>query len=211
MFKKSIIFLFIIVLILSLKSLIVFTDVKGVDNFSDIKLVSEREYLEAISKAKNMSLKEAKKYVDDVIEKHMQNKAKNYSKDGQRPMLDKKYYYYVIIRAKQKVAPGVVIEIGVPGILYSQGTFREFVSIEEQKAYTDIVSYDIHQWKEFYVYAEKISGARVVLRGRGCVEISEPYAILHGINLKFWTYSNTINHAKYYRKTVNLFHEESLY
>lgn len=216
---RKIMAVFLVMTLLCINLGMVFAnDEATIQNFSGkFKYISEQEYLESVASSKGYTIDQAKKYVNHTIEEHRKSLNKNYgdiivpSAIGDiEPVPGQPGYHYARIYDLYEEYPGVVIEIGVPGIIYSSGSFTGFVSINEDSAYTSLISPGVHNWQESYAEAYMNSGSSVTLRGRGVVYVDSDYALNMGINLNGWSFAYIHEDLHVYRKAVSISHTENL-
>jgi len=192
--KRLSVLIFSLLILFSLVGIWLYKTDGSEDGRYNIKEVSEEEYLNIVAVGKGISTEEATEYVNKII--------KNYQVE-QEEAFD---FYYVVIYDKQELDKGVIVEIGVPGIMYANESTERFVNVESDLTYTKAIS-DIKGWDEFFATAYLRDSTTIVLQGRGRVALSESFALKNEVDVQSWTQEP--NYQEYWQ-VVDLFYVLSL-
>jgi hypothetical protein len=209
-------------------------------NAENLKMIAPEEYFKIIANARNISVTEAEKITKEIIKEHQKYLIK-YNKIIKNKDKDEKFedilkdpgitiqsidwgpywtdnnggkYFMVTVYKQQDVGGGILIEVGVPGIIYVYGTYaRQFVSIDSSACYAQPVSSGYYIYNVFVKSASLSSDkTKVYLYTRGNVEITVQKSEQLGITIEEliqYGFSYVANYT--YRKTVSISHTESLY
>ncbi len=189
-----------------------------------IREVTPQEYYEMIAQARNISVKDAEKITKQLISEHQRSlkEAKKTSNDDEISTQSISWgtswssnggkYYHVVIYKQQNEGGGMVIEVGVPGIVYLYGSYaREFVSIDTSATYARPVTSGTYTYSSATLVSSLINN-EVHLNTRGTTEVTTTIAQEMGVSIAdLLSYGFSTSNNFTYRKTTTIAHIEKLY
>lgn len=193
--------------------------IQGTEN---VRIISSDEYYNLIAKARNISIQQAKLMTDRIIAQHEAKlKESNVSKGGISTLSigwgsswsgSGGTYYNAVVYKQQDVGGGMIIEVGVPSVIYIAGSYaRQFVSIDQAACYAKPISSGTYTYDPFTKTAS-LQNNQVHLNSRGNVEITTSIATSLGFSVKdLLSFGFTATNNTTYRRTVTISHVESLY
>lgn len=136
----------------------------AIENSTHIRYLTYSQFVNLIAKTKNISNVESAKLI---------------AKDSAFSPSEKGIYNgtieYVIIYGRENFGTcnkPVIVELGVPAILYVNGGIRYFKKVYTEDAYTNIISSNYVTWDEMYAVAYEPNSVTVVLNGRGVATVA---------------------------------------
>lgn len=203
------------------------TSVNIQDN-NNIRIITSEEYYQMIAKARNISIEKAKSITKQIIAKHQRSlkklgKSSALSQSGDISIESVDwgsswsdgnggYYYNAVVYTDYDAGGGIIVEVGVPAIIYIYDSYgREFVSIDAAACYANPISSGTYTYNAFTKTASLIDN-KVHLNSRGAVEITTTVASNMGLSVKdLLNFGFSTSSESVYRKVITISHIESLY
>ncbi len=118
---------------------------------------------------------------------------------------------YLVTNTEEIVSGDLSIQYGVDTLLYSEGSFREFVEVYEDTAFVLPYGTGSHDWNPAYERATKTSASKISFRAYGNLESVVSTSVSAGFELAGFSVSSQVGTTVTLRKTHQIAHVFSLY
>lgn len=120
-------------------------------------------------------------------------------------------YDHLVKNTEEVVSGDLNIEYGVDTVIYSSGSFREFVEVHEDTAFVIPSGTGTHDWSPAYERAELDSPTVVSFRAYGNLESTVSQSVSAGFELAGFSVASETGTTVTLRKSHQIVHEFSLY